>query len=122
MRLTIEGTKTTPYVQLTDGHIEIRGRSVPFAEVNFYNQLFRNLKRYSINPSNETKIDIHLSAANAYSKRSIFRVLRLLEELSIGGKKIIINWYYDREDEDMRDLGKLFRSMVKLDLRLMPRN
>ena len=114
MNFTIERTRTTPAVIFNNGHMLIEGKSVPFLNLEFYSAIYTNLVQYTTNPKEVTKIDVYLSAANAYSKRSILRTLQLLETLVKKGKHIIVNWYYDREDEEMQELGIVYKSMLKL--------
>jgi replicative DNA helicase len=114
MNFTIERTRTTPYVVFDKGHMQIEGKSVPLLNLEFYTSIYKQLAKYTSKPYEVTKVDVHLSAANAYSKRSILKTFQLLEQLAKKGKQIIVNWYYDKEDDEMRELGMLYKSLLQL--------
>ncbi len=114
MNFTIKRTRTTPYVIFNNGHMYIEGKSVPLVNLEFYSSIYSELIKYTSNPNEVTKIDVHLSAANAYTKRSILKSLQLLETLVKKGKQIVINWYYEKEDEEIKDLGVVYKSILKI--------
>jgi hypothetical protein len=73
---------------------------------------------YSKNPEKHTQIDFNLSVINAVSKRYIISTFRLLEYMNTNGTDIQVNWYYQPDDEDVRELGEICKSTFKLDIQL----
>ena len=110
----VEGTKTTPRVDFINGYMLIEGRSIPFADPGFYNSLVKMVREYAANPASLTTIEINFECINAYSKRSLMQVFRILEEMYNNGNIVVINWVYNEEDETMLELGTIYSSLVKV--------
>ena len=49
----------------------------------------------------------------------MFDLLEMFSNLSKSGKKVNINWYYDQEDEEMRDTGENFSNILNCEFQLM---
>ena len=118
MTFTIFQTKTTPFAELRNGHLEIKGKSFPFNYPEIYDTIQDRLSAYMNQPERTTTIDFSLSAINAASKRSIIDTFRLLEEMSEKGLSLKINWYYQPDDEDVFELGEICQSSFKIDMQL----
>ncbi len=114
MNIVFEKTKTTPSVDFTDGYLQIQGKSIPTANFEFYHTLVDIIENYSKNPSSITVIDISLECINAYSKKCIMQIFRILERIKHEGHKIIINWFYSKEDDSMLELGTIYQSLIDI--------
>lgn len=114
MTFTIFRTQTTPLVDFHDGHLVIEGKSVPFEHPDYYDTLQEKLQLYSTEHTKSTQIDIRLTAANAVSKRSIVGIFRFLSDLKESGISLQVNWYYGKDNEDIRELGEICRSTFGL--------
>jgi len=119
MTFTIHQTKTTPFAELKDGYLVIRGKSVPFNYPDIYDTIQDRMSIYMNKPEEKTRIDICLSAINAVSKRSIINTFQLFEEMSKHGMNILINWYYQPDDEDVYELGEICKSNFDLNIRML---
>lgn len=113
--LIIKGTSRTPDVEFnTDGHIRIKGRSIPEDAGLFYNHLYSWIFRYCMNPLAETVVNLELEYMNSGSAKSILQILRELSNITQEQeRKLIINWYYELGDEDMLEKGEYFQSILK---------
>ncbi|HXB13320.1 MAG TPA: DUF1987 domain-containing protein [Bacteroidia bacterium] len=114
--MEIKGTATTPYIKFEpkQGKLEIRGRSVPENPIQFYMFWLESMVQYVANPVSPTVVTIHLEYFNTTSSRCILKILRHLKEVEAKGVKVIINWYYDGEDTDIKEVGEDFQSIVNL--------
>ena len=120
MYFFIQGTKTTPSAIINDGYMKITGNSTPVEENNvFFGQLSKQVDIYSQQPENKTSIDIALQHVNAASKRNIIDLLNTLEKLSQQGFQVIINWHFDSENEDVKELGEIFDAMFDIDFKFI---
>jgi len=121
MNYTIENTSTTPYINFSDGKINITGKSIP--TVNFENlkSFLSLIRRYSKEPEDNTVLSIDLDYINCHSKRCIMESLKILERIYKKGYRICVNWYYDRNDEYMLELGIIYSSLVLLPVNLIER-
>jgi hypothetical protein len=113
--LLIKGTSRTPEVDFNvDGHIRIKGRSIPEDAGLFYNHLYSWIFRYCMNPLAETIVNLELEYMNSGSAKSILQILRELSNVTLhGNHKLSINWYYEIGDEDMLEKGEYFESILK---------
>jgi len=113
--LLIKGTGRTPDVDFNiDGHIRIKGRSIPEDAGLFYNHLYSWIFRYCMNPLVETVVNLELEYMNSGSAKSVLQILRELTNITNNKKnKLCINWYYELGDEDMLEKGEYFQSILK---------
>lgn len=118
MTFTIVKTRTTPHAEFRDGHLSIKGKSVPFDHPDCYDTIQDLLMDYSKNPQSTTQIDFDLSAVNAASKRSIVDTFRLLEKMNGANTKVEVNWFYQTDDEDVLEFGEICRSNFNLAVNL----
>ena len=120
MTFTILQTRTTPFAELRDGYLVIRGKSVPFNYPEIYDTIQDRMSLYMNKPKKTTRIDICLSAINAVSKRSIITTFQLFEKMSKQGINILVNWYYQSDDEDVFEMGEICKSAFDLNIRMLP--
>jgi hypothetical protein len=118
MTFIIPQTKTTPYAEFKEGNLIIKGKSVPYEQPSLYNIINERLVTYSKNPKNSTQINFFLSEVNAVSKRQIFGILKLLEELNQSGVSIKVNWHCNPENEDIQDFGEICKTICDINFEL----
>lgn len=118
MTFTIVQTRTTPHAEFRDGHLSIKGKSVPFDHPDCYDIIKDLLIVYAKNPMSKTQVDFDLSAVNAVSKRSIVDTFRLLEELNSSKTKVLVNWFYQPDDEDVLEFGEICQSNFNVTVNL----
>jgi hypothetical protein len=119
MTFTIVQTRTTPHAEFRDGHLSIKGKSVPFDHPDCYDTIRDLLLVYAKNPMSQTQIDFDLSAMNAVSKRSIVDTFRLLEEIDGINTKVLVNWFYRTDDEDIQEFGEICQSNFSIAVNLL---
>jgi hypothetical protein len=119
MTFTIVQTQTTPHAEFRNGHLLIKGKSVPFDHPDCYDTIKDLLIVYAKNPMRTTKIDFDLSAVNAVSKRSIVDTLRLLEEIDGSETQVEVNWFYESNDEDVMEFGEICQSNFNVSFNLL---
>lgn len=114
--LNIENTPKTPSIKFNakQGKLEIRGRSIPENSIGFYKPLIDCLDLYASNPVAPTQVDFQLEYFNTSSSKCIISALKLLETIQKKGTDVIINWYYEEGDDDMKDSGEDLQVNVSL--------
>jgi hypothetical protein len=120
--LEIEGSNKTPYIRFDPetGVLEMKGRSIPENAVEFYKPLVDWLTEYAKNPKDKTVVNIQLEYFNTSSSKCILDVFKKLEEINKKeGKEVIVNWYYEEDDEDMLEAGEDYQSILKLPFRMV---
>lgn len=114
MNIVLESTKTTPFINFIDGYMKIQGKSIPTVNLEFYHELMTYLEEYAERPQNITVVDLNFDYINCHSKRSMMQVFRIFEQIHLKGNKIVINWYYSKDDDTMLELGCIYRSLINL--------
>ncbi len=120
--LEIQGTNKTPYIKFDpeSGELIMKGRSIPENAVEFYKPLVDWLNEYAKNPKDKTTVKIQLEYFNTSSSKCILDVFKKLEEIhKKEGKEVVINWYYEEDDEDMLEAGEDYQSILKIPFRMI---
>jgi hypothetical protein len=112
-RLKIAGTERSPEVDFDfDTHrLRLRGESYPEDAATFYGPVFEALDDYLSEPR-DCAFEVELVYFNSSSAKAIMSLLEKLDEAGRSGK-VTINWYYDEEDDTMRELGEEFGEDLK---------
>ena len=120
-RIVIEGTPKTPTINfdMATGHLEIRGRSIPENSIEFYKPLVEHLEKYASKPQSNTNVNIQLEYFNTSSSKCILDVFKKLEAIHKGGSAIIINWYYEQDDEDMLEAGEDYQAIISVPFKMI---
>ncbi|MGL1885723.1 MAG: DUF1987 domain-containing protein [Reichenbachiella sp.] len=108
----IRPSRVTPSVYFNPKNqlLDMRGKSSPEDPVAFYNVLLENIDNYvQLNVSKLT-VNMAFEYFNTSSSKCLFNILRKLESVEKLGKKVVVNWYFENEDEDMREAGEDFGS------------
>ena len=118
--IKIEGTPKTPTIHFdaTAGLVEIKGRSIPENSIEFYKSLIDWLDNYLNSPATLTTVDIQLEYFNTSSSKCILDVFKKLEAIYKSGHEVIINWYYEEDDEDMLEAGEDYQSIIKIPFKM----
>ncbi len=121
--LSLQGSPKTPTVEMNaeTGVIEIKGRSIPENSIDFYRPVVDWLDKYSESPANETVVNIQLEYFNTSSSKCILDVFKKLETVykKNGEKGVVINWYYEEDDEDMLEAGEDYQSILKIPFKMI---
>ncbi|HTB07769.1 MAG TPA: DUF1987 domain-containing protein [Bacteroidia bacterium] len=114
--INIKATATTPAIKFDpkQGTLEIKGRSISENDTAFYKPVLDNIEQYAAKPNDLTKVDFMLEYISTASSKSILAILKFLEAIQHKGNKVTINWYYEEDDEDMRQAGEDFQTIVNL--------
>lgn len=108
--LFLEGTEETPEIVFDRDKPEFRvtGKSYMEDAMTHYRKVITWLEEYSKNPNPITNFKFELEYVNTASSKIVFDILDALDKMHLAGNKILVEWHYYEEDEDMLDLGKEF--------------
>ena len=115
--INIEGTPKTPTVSFdaNTGVIEIKGRSIPENSIEFYKPLVDWLDKFADVAQGVVNVNIQLEYFNTSSSKCILDVFKKLENLQNKNRaEVVINWYYEEDDEDMLEAGEDYQSILKI--------
>jgi hypothetical protein len=119
--INIDGTPKTPSVNMNpqSGVIEIKGRSIPENSIEFYKPVVDWLEEYASGPAEKTIVNVQLEYFNTSSSKCILDVFKKLEVLKKDQNEVIINWYYEEDDEDMLEAGEDYESIIKVPFKMI---
>ena len=119
--ISIEGTPKTPTVNFdtTKGFLEIKGRSIPENSIEFYKPIVDLLEKYAGKPQAATNVNIQLEYFNTSSSKCILDVFKKLEGINKTGSKVVINWYYEEDDEDMLEAGEDYQAIINVPFKMV---
>lgn len=106
--LKVNSTPKTPevYFGAKEGDLVVTGISVPEDSLGFYNPLISWLKEYAKKPASTTNFTFKLAYVNTSSLQALYDILFLLDEMDGKASKVIVNWYYLKDDDDMKEVGE----------------
>ncbi len=118
-----EGNEDSPDI-LLDAELaifQIIGNSTP-EDVNLvYDPLFEWLEINGKELDNcQCKLFFRYLSSSSHHK--VFNVLRMLNEMYNSGKKISVEWAYEKIDDDMLRLGLDFASILEIPFEFSPRD
>lgn len=115
----LEETSKTPKLNFdaNKGRFLISGRSIPENSIEFYRPLFEWLDEYVEKPLSQTVFDVQLEYFNTSSSKCLVEIFRRLEK--IRAQQIVVNWFYEEDDEDMQESGEDFKEIIDLDINLI---
>ncbi len=119
--LTIEGSPKTPYINfdVAKGVLEVKGRSIPENSIEFYKPLIDWLDEYGANPLKLTTVNVQLEYFNTSSSKCILDVFKKLEAIHNAKNEVVINWYYEEDDEDMLEAGEDYESIIRVPFKMI---
>lgn len=106
-------TESSPKLVFDGGThtLEIRGSSYLENTAEFYAPVMLWMNRYlsGLRRNNRVRMDIELVYFNSSSSRVLMELFERLNDKAFHeGLVVDINWFYESEDEDMRDFGQEF--------------
>ena len=119
--IRIEKTRKTPDITFNaeTGILQIEGKSIPENSIEFYKPLVDWLDEYGKNPKEKTEVNIKLEYFNTSSSKCILDVFKKLESIYKDNNEVVINWYYEEDDEDMLEAGEDYQSILKIPFKMI---
>lgn len=111
----IKETPKTPLFVLDfqKGHIRLEGKSILENANELFNPVIQALKRFQLNWKGNSLVEIKLDYFNTSSSKHILDILKILELIHRSGNTVNIYWYYNDEDEEMEEVGKDYKAILK---------
>ena len=106
----IEETKYTPEIRLDaqKGEIYFKGKSYPENTFEFYTPILTWIEEYfTKDVQNKTVINMEIIYFNSSSSKLFFDFFDIIDEAS-KNNDIIINWFYDEENDSALEAGEDF--------------
>ncbi|TAF74521.1 MAG: DUF1987 domain-containing protein [Bacteroidetes bacterium] len=112
--LRLEATKQTPLVKFDSetGILEFKGRSTPENPVEYYKPIVDWLEKYSVSPKPKTVFHVQLEYFNTSSSKCLLDVMKKLSAIHKAGNAVEFNWWYEEDDEDMKETGEDYQDVL----------
>ena len=113
----LEPTRVTPLISFDpEGCIlELKGRSSPENAIQFYKNLLENLEAFAESENEELVANFAFEYFNTSSSKCLFDVFKRLSRIEDSGKELIINWFFEEDDEDMMEAGEDYADLLDLE-------
>ncbi|MBD8576768.1 DUF1987 domain-containing protein [Pseudomonas syringae] len=105
----VEATATSPEVDFRfDQHVlSLKGESYPENAAAFYAPVVQRLRDFLAQCSGASiTANIALAYFNSSSTKMLFSIFDTLDAAAGAGNTIVVNWYYDEEDETIFEFGE----------------
>ncbi len=118
--LYLQASRTTPEVRLNtdEKSMYLIGRSNPENALAFYQQVYSSIDDY-FKDSETLKVNMLFEYFNTSSSKCLFGLFKQVQKYRDQGKRVIVNWYYEEDDEDMLETGEDFSDVLDLDFDLL---
>ena len=113
-KLYIEASKSTPRIEYKNQIFSISGQSYPENAFQFYQPVLQWLKEFLEIMTEATEFTFNLEYMNTSSSKCIMDIIDILDAAFIEGKQIVINWFYDTDNESLLDCAEEFKEDVHL--------
>jgi len=119
--IKITGTEKTPEVNFdaTARILEIKGRSIPENSLKFYDGILAWLERFMKETTGPVEMNVKFEYFNSSSYKSIRYMLFELEKYHLAGNPVTINWYFEEEDEDMKEAGEFYSENLEIPFKMI---
>ena len=120
-KLILKKTNNTPGIDFdpVSGMMRIEGRSIPENPGDFFDPLIEWLEEYYKTPATVTHYDMNLEYVNSGSSKYLLGMFRILKKKHDEGKKCVISWYYEEDDEAIFSLGEHYKNTIKVPFNLI---
>jgi hypothetical protein len=114
-RIDIEKTRCSPQICMDGdgGVIDLKGESYPENVTAFYAPLFEWLRGYlAVADNTQLTVNIELLYFNSSSSKLLMDLIDLLDDASLAGKRVVVNWRYDADNDMAEEYGEEFAEEV----------
>lgn len=112
----IHGTDRTPEVdfKFDEGLLKLSGRSITENPIQFYNQLDEYLNEYVSEAHENTVFEIVLEYFNTSTSKCLADLFKHLEKLHLSGKGVKVEWFYEQDDDEIKDSGEDYQDIFDI--------
>ena len=112
----IEGTDRTPEIDFNfkNGHLKISGRSIPENPTVFFKMIEEYICKYIQDPQPKTIFSVVLEYFNTSTSKCLVDIFKKLESLHSSENQVLVEWYYEQDDEEIMDSGEDYQDIVNI--------
>jgi hypothetical protein len=120
--LNVDKSKYTVQVAFDaeNGVLELAGSSYPENAAEFYQPIFVWLKEFVASTGKPYVVNLKFNYLNTSSSKCILDLLDIISRHGKQGGQVTVNWYYDKNDEDMLECGNEYSEDADLQFTMIP--
>ena len=100
------------------GKLSIEGESYPENAMEFYRPVLESLGTFVENGEIPLEVDFKMLYFNSSSSKCLLDIFDILEEYAGSDKPVTVNWFYQEDDEDIKESGEDFAEDLNLTFNL----
>jgi hypothetical protein len=121
----LELAKSTDTPAITFDHeagtLRIEGESYPENAMEFYRPVLESLNAFVEERSIPLSVAFKMLYFNSSSSKCLLDLFDILEEYAAAKQQpVTVSWYYQEDDEDIKESGEDFAEDLELDFKLIP--
>jgi hypothetical protein len=117
--LIIKPTDKSLGVDISSGTLNFTGRSILTDPRIFFDPVTKWVSNYLKDPAGETVVNIKLEYIDTASTQSLYQILRQLNSIRKTGYILMINWFIEDADPEMRELGEMIEQRLGIEFRFI---
>ncbi len=102
------------------GVLALEGASYPENPIEFFDRLTNWFTQYIEEIRGPLTLNVTINYLNTSSSKCLLDLLEILEEYHQSGGEVALNWYYEKDDEDMEETGEELCEDLELPYTLIP--
>ena len=116
-KIFMEPSRVTPLVNFDpeEGILEMKGRSSPENSIQFYQKVIINLGLFAESEHGAFTANFAFEYFNTSSSKCLFDIFKKLVKIQASGKHLVINWFFEEDDEDMMEAGEDYSDLLDLE-------
>jgi sugar/nucleoside kinase (ribokinase family) len=120
--LDVQATLSSPQVQADPdaGLLCLAGESYPENTFEFYRPINAWLDAFLARDPRPLTLELRLSYLNTSSIKCLIDLLDELEAAHQAGRGVVLNWYYDPDDDRAMELAEEFKEDLTLPFHIVP--
>lgn len=113
--LHILPTENTPeFLFSPNGMMRIKGRGLVPDKTEAIEQIMTWIDNYLDNPAEKTYVIIAFEYLNSFSTTILVSILRKLSKVILHSEQLVVQWYYEEDDEDIIERGEYIASTFNI--------
>ena len=96
------------------------GLAVRWADKLFFDPILNWVNKYIKKPAEETVVNIKLEYIDTASTQSLYQILRQLNGVRSKDFVIMVNWYIEDADPEMKELGEMIEQRMGIEFQYVP--
>ena len=120
--LAVPGTLSSPQVEADaqTGILSLSGESYPENSFEFFRPILEWVADFLERDGRALTVELRLTYLNTSSIKCMMDLMDELDDAHGQGRAVVLNWYYDQENDRALDLAEEFREDLTLPFNIIP--